>query len=429
VLYDARLQRDAMIDLEEHYRQSAFVKEVRVVRQPAGGGSTSSRLRAIVVPDLAEFRRRKIVNLRELIRFEFENLSLALPPDRRIDDFEIALDPLPGGGAVPADEGMRRLVAAIQARMPEGITVRPDSNLEFDLGLDSVGRVELLASLEQQLGVSVPDEVAQCAMVVSDFAAVFGNAPSRAGAGDRVAPSQLPWDRLLDVRDPGPELRRLATPKAMGTAIYFAMRVAVTLLTRPRVTGLEHVPRKGPFILCPNHQSFIDPFVVGSMLPVGLFRQTFFVGAAEYFQSGPSAWFGYQLNIAPMDPDANLVSAMKAAAFGLRHGRVLVLFPEGERSIDGTVTKFKKGTAILSRHLRVPIVPVAIDGMYGIWPRNRPLAWRLLLPWSGHHVRIAFGKPIPPDSQASYSQQTDRLRETVDRMWKDLRRSPACPST
>ena len=77
----------------------------------------------------------------------------------------------------------------------------------------------------------------------------------------------------------------------------------------------------------------------------------------------------------PVDPDANLVRAMQAGAFGLRHGRVLVLFPEGERSPDGTPRTFKKGAAILSTHLGVPIVPVAIRGVFEMWPRGKGFQW------------------------------------------------------
>ena len=65
----------------------------------------------------------------------------------------------------------------------------------------------------------------------------------------------------------------------------------------------------------------------------------------------------------PVDPDANLVNAMQAGATGLRLGKVLMLFPEGERSIDGELKKFRKGASILAAHLDVPIVPVAIDGL------------------------------------------------------------------
>ena len=76
----------------------------------------------------------------------------------------------------------------------------------------------------------------------------------------------------------------------------------------------------------------------------------------------------YDLTVA----DSNLVQAMKAGGFGLRHGMILILFPEGERSIDGSVKTFKKGAAVLSLHLGAPIVPIALEGIYELWPRNRP---------------------------------------------------------
>src|SRR4029077_8265357 len=119
-------------------------------------------------------------------------------------------------------------------------------------------------------------------------------------------------------------------------------------------------------------------------------------GAVEYFESPLTRWLAAQLNVMPVDPDANLVPAMQAAAFGLRHGRVLVLFPEGERSIDGAVKKFKKGAAILSRHLDVPIVPVAIDGIFELWPRDRAPRLRAALPGSGVRVSMAIGVPLDP---------------------------------
>ena len=120
------------------------------------------------------------------------------------------------------------------------------------------------------------------------------------------------------------------------------------------------------------------------------------------------------------DPDANLVPAMRAGAYGLRNGLALVLYPEGERSIDGTPRIFKKGAAILSTHLQVPIVPVAIDGFFEAWPRNQRL--QKFAP-----LKIRIGKPLqpPPESQASeetYAKFTAELKEKVVEMWNDLRR-------
>jgi len=127
-----------------------------------------------------------------------------------------------------------------------------------------------------------------------------------------------------------------------------------------------------------------------------------------------------------VDPDASLVPAMQAGAFGLRHGRVLVLFPEGERSIDGTVRTFKKGAAILSDTLGVPIVPVAIDGLYDLWPRNRPINWGVLRPWRRLRISLEVAVPLVPAGSGDpaaprdYTVTTGRLRSTVETVWDRL---------
>jgi len=154
----------------------------------------------------------------------------------------------------------------------------------------------------------------------------------------------------------------------------------------------------------------------------------FFVGASEYFESPVLKWFARQINLLPVDPDASLVSAMQAGAAGLRRGRILVLFPEGERSIDGTVRTFKKGAAILSHHLHAPIVPVGIDGLFEIWGRNRPFQWRKLAPGAGVPIRLKIGDPLQPDgagaaaagNDATYSMLTSRLRAAVSALWQAI---------
>ena len=107
------------------------------------------------------------------------------------------------------------------------------------------------------------------------------------------------------------------------------------------------------------------------MLPWQVFRDSFAVGTSEIFGTGFMRTLARWLRVVVVDPDANLIPAMRAGAFGLRHGRVLILYPEGERSIDGTPKIFKKGAAILSIHLQVPIVPVAIEGFHEAWPRGK----------------------------------------------------------
>ena len=124
------------------------------------------------------------------------------------------------------------------------------------------------------------------------------------------------------------------------------------------------------------------------------------------------------IRVVVVDPDVNLIPAMRAGAYGLRHGRILILYPEGERSIDGTPKIFKKGAAILSIHLQAPIVPVAIDGFYEAWPRGKKFQ-------KFSRLRMTFGQPIAPPSEAAaseqvYEQLTATLRARVVEMWHEL---------
>jgi long-chain acyl-CoA synthetase len=169
-----------------------------------------------------------------------------------------------------------------------------------------------------------------------------------------------------------------------------------------------------------------------SLLPYRAFRDLFFVGASEYFDTPFRQRLARLVNVVPVDPDSNLLRAMQAGAFGLRHGKVLVLFPEGERSIDGEPKGFKKGAAILSAHLGAPVVPVSIDGLFEVWPRGRRLRWLALVPWVGPRVRYRFGAPLEPETlpeagaQPSafdrvYERATERLRTAVVTLWQAAR--------
>ena len=100
---------------------------------------------------------------------------------------------------------------------------------------------------------------------------------------------------------------------------------------------------------------------------------------------------------------------------------MLILYPEGERSIDGTPRTFKKGAAILSIHMQAPIVPVAIDGFYEAWPRGKNFFQKLA------PLKMKIGKPIlpPPEAEASeeaYEKLTAQLKDRVVEMWEELRK-------
>jgi long-chain acyl-CoA synthetase len=454
-------------EIESHYRQSPFIKELCVLGLTRPGEPSAERLYAVVVPDADAIREKRIVNAGDLIRFEMEGLSVGLAPPKRVLGYEVSMEPLPRtstgklkrfeierrvqqtagprakGEAALTDEDREwaarpevgPILDVIQRAARDGAIARPDANLELDLGLDSMERIELLSALEQRFQARVPEQESARIFSVRELV----DAIRTHGSSSRTEETTSAWGTILASDPPeNPHLAGLLQPRPIATILLFvALRSllgAARLFLRVTVSGREHLPARGPYLISPNHQSYIDSFLVAGTLPFRVFRQLFFVGASEYFQTPFTARLARFARVIPVDPDSSLLPAMQAGAFGLRHGRVLVLFPEGERSIDGTVKTFKKGAAILSHHLGAPIVPVAIDGVYRVWPRNRPVNWALLRPWRRPRVVLRFGAPLPAPllaaagasagvevAEPSYAITTARLREAVDRMWREIR--------
>ena len=450
-------------EIEAHYERSPFIKELCVVGLSRPGEPAAERLHALVRPDLDVLRERRVVNMRELLRFEIEGLSVELPGHKRVLGYDITLDELPRTttrklkrfeverelrarqeraaqeAGRPSDEDaawaaqpdVARVLAVVREVVKPGVALYPDAHLELDLGLDSMERVELLMHVSQALGANLGEEAGQGIATLRDLVVgvLVRLKPDATKEGvvsgfSRTSEGEAAWARLLD-QAPADDrfLRELDKRKIIQSVAFFAVMKLIYLAARLTcgftVRGRRHLPSRGPYVISPNHQSYIDSFLVVAALPFRVFRQLFFVGASEYFETPFMQWIARMANVVPVDPDANLVRAMQAGGYGLRRGRVLVLFPEGERSIDGTVKAFRKGAAILSRHLGAPIVPAAIDGAWDVWARNRPFGWRSLAPWSRARVILEFGAPRPPSGD-DFAAETERLRESVLAMWQPL---------
>lgn len=457
-------------EIEAHYRQSPFVKEICVTGLADPGRPTSERLFGVVVPNMDLLRERKIVNAGDIIRFEMEGLAVGLPAHKRVLGYDIWFEPLPrtttqkirrheverrvrerqrtAGHAVPTSDPADRewmeqpqpaaIIGVIKGRLKEGARLFPDANLELDLGLDSMERVELLTELEQRFATRVPGNVAQEIFTVRQLVTALASETSPAAPTGSSAVAKVEgqhakvesWPVILANLPPAsdPVLSGVLRDRSIAAPVLFVLGRLVRWLILPRVkvSGLHHLPARGPYLICPNHQSTLDPIFVCNVLPFAVYKELFFVGAVEYFETPLTRWVADTINLVPVDPDSNLIPAMQAGAFGLTHGKILMLFPEGERAIDGTVKRFKKGAPILAQHLRVPIVPVAIKGVYELWPRSRAFNWRLMWPWSRHQVQIEIGEPMTFAEDADYNASATELRNRVERMWQNAR-EPAAP--
>jgi long-chain acyl-CoA synthetase len=448
-------------EIESYYLKSPFIKEICVMALEAKPGDpTSERLHAVVVPNFDALKERKIVNAKEVIRFDIEGLSQKMASTKRIGSYEIWQEDLPrtttrklkrfqiekrvranpakGGAGDDADvpserpltsedvewmerEDVQRALAVIRenaSKAPEKLS--PYDNLELDLGLDSMQRVELLSTLESVLGSSVEESRLAEIYTVRDLVnAVLESV----GKGGKARAPFAGWRTVFEESVTDRDVLDLAKRRRFAEVFWFSVsrliRVIALEFFHFEYTGIEKLPKSGPYLLSSNHQSYIDPAVLAGVLPWSVFKRLFAVGTSEIFGSGLMRILARWVRVVVVDPDANLLPAMRAGAFGLRQGRVLMLYPEGERSIDGTPRIFKKGAAILSVHMQVPIVPIAIDGFYEAWPRGKKFFQKLT------HLKMKIGDPIfpPPEVEASeeaYAKLTADVKARVVEMWEEL---------
>jgi long-chain acyl-CoA synthetase len=395
------------------------------------------------------------VSIRDLLRFELETCGVALSPAERITGFDVSLDPLPrigdlvdraeteerwrarvtnrsalrdsaSGAGFGHDAAAEATLSAVRSRR-QGVMLSPSTHLDLDLCLDSIERVELLLEAERSAGVVLPPDDNWKIATVGDLVEAVRAARTPAiGASPADADA---WAVLL-AAPPATNLRVANASRqspALVTSAFAVMRIARWLAGSAldiRFSGTEHLPARGPFLLAPNHQTYFDGFLVCSALPLSLLRSTFVVGAPEYFATPLLARVAEAFDLVPVDPDANLVNAMQVAASGLRRGRVLLIFPEGERCLDGSFATFRKGTAILASRLGVPVVPVAIDGAFDVWPRGRSLQGSQLFRRPRHVLQVCFGKPIVPGRKgvpADDAALTTHIREVIEGMVRALR--------
>jgi long-chain acyl-CoA synthetase len=449
-------------EVEAHYLQAQYVKEICVMALEARPGDpTSERLHAAIVPNFERLRERKIVNAKEAIRFEIEALSHKIASTKRLGSYDIWQEDLPrtttrklkrfqiekkvrelqqrgGDSDVGAEkpaaqltddeqqwlqrEEVKRALGVVRESLRASVDpIRPSHNLELDLGLDSMQRVELLTALEQQLGGDVPEsQLAEIYSVRDLVDAVISSASRGEGQANAAAPV---WSTILSEPVTDPEVLALARHNPFAEIFFFLLGKLIYLFALDRfqlkTRGLDQLPEKGPYLLCSNHQSYLDPLVMVGALPYRLFRDSFALGTSDIFGEGFMRRLARWIRVAVLDPDANLVPAMRAGAFGLRQGHILILYPEGERSDDGNPRIFRKGAAILSIHTQAPIVPVAIEGFYEAWPRHKKFPKFTTL-------QMVFGKAIQPPpldqaSEAAYEQLTSDLKSRVVAMWQELR--------
>jgi long-chain acyl-CoA synthetase len=353
------------------------------------------------------------------LKWEINKVSLRLPQYMRIKGYTLYADPLP---RTPLGKLRRfmvkdlmkaksenlkakskmdkelledpigsKVVRCLEPLLKEKINIQSADNLELDLGLDSLARIELVVALEEAFSVKLPETFASEIQTVQELVARIREYGT-AGTG---AIEKMPaWEDILSREPDADDKEKVRFRHGFaGWLIRFfgltIIKIIVKIFFRLRVKGIENLPEGKPYIITPNHASYLDGFVVAAALPQKSLRDLYILGLQNYFTGRLKETFAKIAHVLPIDTELYLNKALLMSSYILRRGKSLLIFPEGGRSSDGKLMDFKKGVGILSTEINIPVVPACIKGTFEALPKGA--MWPKFT-----KIEINFGKPLYP---------------------------------
>ena len=274
--------------------------------------------------------------------------------------------------------------------------VRPTDHLETDLGLDSLDRVSMQEFIMQTFGADVNADSILSYATLENLAKHISEAKTHMDVAE-----DIDWHQLLT-----------STPAVVPSSSNAMLPLGAKsfkllnhLYFRLSIKGKENIPANGPFIIAPNHESFLDGPLVTSGLSWSTIKNTYFYATEEHFNSSFKRSVARHSNVILMQK-TDLKNSIQYMAQALRAGKNLMIFPEGRRTNTGEMGQFKKTFAILSKELQVPIVPVRITGAFEALPRHKTLP-------RPHKITVEYLPAIMPDPTKSYDEIAEQVKNAI----------------
>lgn len=251
----------------------------------------------------------------------------------------------------PDTDEYRAVKSFIESQVDMDIS--PEDNLVFDIALDSLGKLSLIDYIEKTFGVKIGEEQ------LIKF-------PSVRSIAEHISQNKLfhkhetdNWTGDLK------EETSVDLPKysfLLGTIVR-SVRSISNIFIATEGKGFENIP-EGPCFFTPNHQSKLDAFLVLSYLDRKTLRETYSYAKKDHVKGPIRRYLAHWSNLIVMDLAKDLKESIHKMAEVVKHGKKILIFPEGTRTLTGEMGSFKKTFALLSTELKIPVVPIAITGAY-----------------------------------------------------------------
>ncbi len=274
-------------------------------------------------------------------------------------------------------------------------TVDPEDHIDYDLGLDSLGKIGLLYFVEQSYGVYLNENL------LASFTSVKELAEYIKLNKKKYTTDLTNWTAALKERV------NVKIHKAWPTLFIFttAAKNLMKLYFHIKANGYKNIP-DGPCIIAPNHQSYIDGLIVTSFIKAKTMKNTYFYAKRKHINNWFLRLMANKNNVIFMEDNSNMKDTILRTAEVLKNGKKLIIFPEGTRTKNGAIGDFKRTFAILSKELNVPIIPVAINGSFLAMPAGSHF------PKPFSKIQIDFMPAIYPNNH-TYESLKELVKEKI----------------
>ena len=199
-----------------------------------------------------------------------------------------------------------------------------------------------------------------------------------------------------------------------------ALRAWLRGYHRLEIIGREHLPRDGSFIMVANHCSHLDAVCLLAALPLRKLHRAFPAAAADYFfvSAASTAAAAIVVNALPFRRTVNIRQSLSLCRQLLANpGNILVIFPEGTRSMTGQLGEFKPGIGLLLAGTEIPVAPCYLSGAFDAWPKGklmpRPKRLRLIIGAPRRFENLAASKSTAQQIAAELRRAVLELRQDL----------------